>query len=922
MITKKLRSCFCLALQFVLPLGVPAIATAQTPVETGDGWIWWEAENAVDTDLSERIEWAPHNQAQKDILSEGVWIGADSKDFQPHYAVYDIEVPADGTYQFYLRKMGGHTAFRYRFDDGDWRQIPRTASGLDGVTLRRFIGATWVTAGEETLAAGKHRLRMETTDSKNGFVALDAFLLTKNPVTLMGKRKPGEKLGTAPEGWFAFEPDADPYRDDAQLDLRGLNGDIDQLGRIIRKGDTFVYEKSGQPVRLWSVNAGMRMPRMPRPMIDQLAQYLAKRGINCVRLHGTWAYGSGPQATDINPKMQDDAFYFIAALKKEGIYTSISPYFQHWIDLTQSEAFPDYTKKNGGGRPFTLHFFHQPFQEAMKDWYRAILDQENPYTGTRLADDPAIVTFEHVNEDNFFFWTFVNPAKTLPEPYLKDLETQFGAWLAERYGSLDQALAAWGDGAGQKRDHTASGRMEVYGTWQLTEKGRDQRNDLRARDCAEFLVHTMAAFYQEMIDFTRDELGYDGIFNSTSFAVADPKIQTGLFRLAQLPLDVTDYHGHYKGAVDKGDKQWLAGPGTKYYDRSVLRLMDPEGKIQSSLQSVMHRMLNNDRPVINTEFSYMLPNRFHGELPATVAIFGREVGYDQVSFFALDESTGWISTLNDNFYQIQTPTVAGQWPATALLFRSGVLDEGRVLVHETIDEETLYRLEGTTIVPPMFIDDVGAAAMGTSAAEANAGDNAAEQSAYDPRAFLLGKVQVDYLPEAEHTLRVDEQLAELTAGDERGMRSSSGNYRWDTKLGLLRLEAAGGQGAVGFLGEAGTIELPDMRIESPLPFGSILAVAMDGQPLDESAKILLQVMSEAHSYGYTATPETGQRTIEAMGNAPIVVKNLEGSVGFDIPGAASAKVTMLDPNGYAIDSFTGASNIELRPDVLYYIIER
>ncbi len=31
---------------------------------------------------------------------------------------------------------------------------------------------------------------------------------------------------------------------------------------------------------------------------------------------------------------------------------------------------------------------------------------------------------------------------------------------------------------------------------------------------------------------------------------------------------------------------------------------------------------------------------------------------------------------------------------------------------------------------------------------------------------------------------------------------------------------------------------------------------------------------------------------------------------------------MLDANGYRQDSFAGAERIELRPDVLYYIIER
>jgi hypothetical protein len=42
----------------------------------------------------------------------------------------------------------------------------------------------------------------------------------------------------------------------------------------------------------------------------------------------------------------------------------------------------------------------------------------------------------------------------------------------------------------------------------------------------------------------------------------------------------------------------------------------------------------------------------------------------------------------------------------------------------------------------------------------------------------------------------------------------------------------------------------------------------------------------------------------------------------DIPGAARTQVTALDPNGYATGSFTGAGAIDLRPDVLYYIIER
>jgi len=656
-------------------------------------------------------------------------------------------------------------------------------------------------------------------------------------------------------------------------------------------------------------------------MIDQLAKYLAKHGINCVRLHGGWFYGSGPNASEVDPEKQDDAFYFIAALKKEGIHTAISPYFQHWLDLSQSSKFPGYESVKSG-RPFTLHFFHEPFQEAMRDWYRAILDTENPYTGTKLRDDPAVATFEIVNEDNFFFWTF-NPQKILPEVYRKELEKQFGNWLTAKYGSIDKAKAQWGDEGDSvlPSDAPSEGRMGLYSTWMMSEEPmlQGRTNKKRAIDSARFLVETMSDFYGEMVTFLRDDLGYPGPINSTSFAVADPKIMTGLIRLAQSPLGINDFHGHYRGAMEKG-QGWNVGEKSKYYDRSVLRLMSKQGEPEAGIDSVMHRVANDFLPLINTEFSYMLPNRYQPEIAPTVAIFGRECGYDQVSFFALDESNGWISSMQ-SFFPVQTPNIAAQWPATSILFRGNILEEGDIVVKETIDPEKVLNLEGTKIVPPMFIDEVGAAAVGKDADAFN-NDETLKKFGFNPRAFLLGKVMYDFQKGAENKLALHPELDTLIKGDKRGMISSSGQYRWNTSLGLLRLEAAGGQGAIGFLAEAGEIELPDMKIKSSLPFASILAVAMDEKPLKESKKILLQVMSESHNYGFEATPQDGKRTIKSMGKEPIVVRDFEGTVQFMIPGAAQAKVSVLDPNGYAVDSFVGAASITLRPEALYYIIQR
>ncbi|MFW5863987.1 MAG: hypothetical protein ACOCVT_00915 [bacterium] len=885
-------------------------------------YVWWEGEDATDTNLSTRFQFAPNNAKEASVLSGGKWLGRDDDDWiSGGYAEYEINVPDEGEYKLYVRKLWKHGPFRWRFDDQEWKTLSRNAPLIDTATMRKFVAPCWALAGDVSLSAGKHRLRVELIEDTKGFAAFDAFVLTKNFFVPAGTRKPGEKYGTAPEGWFPFEPDADPYADSALLDLRSLSAeDIDQLGSIIAQGEEFVYQKSGEPVRLWSVNSGMQIPAMPRNMIDALAQYLAKRGINCVRLHGGWFYGSGSNASDVDPKKQDDAFYFIAAMKEAGIYVSISPYFQHWLDLSESVKFPGYDTV-ANGRPFTLHFFYEPYQKVMRDWYKAILDPVNPYTGTRLAEDPVISTFELVNEDTFFFWTF-NPDKILPEAYRQELEKQFGDWLTQKYGTIDEALASWGSGGPKVNgDAPEAGRMGLYSVWQMGAEARTQnmQNPKRAIDTARFLVETMQEFYSEMIAYLRDDLGYPGPVNSTSFAVADPKIMTGLVRIAQKPLSTTDYHGHFRGAMEKGEG-WNVGEESKYWDRSVLRLMGKKGQDEAGIDSVMHRVQTRGKPLINTEFSYMLPNRYHSELAPTVAIFGRELGYDQVSFFALAESTGWVASMQ-SFFPVQTPSIAGQWPATSILFRENILKEGDIVVQEFIAPETVLDLEGTKIVPPMFIDEVGAAAVGKDADVFN-NDSVLAQFGFNPRAFLLGKVQYDFQKGAKNRLEFHPQLDSLIKGDQRGMAASSGQYHWHTGRGLLLLEAAGGQGAVGFLEEGARIDLPDMAIESAMPFGSILAVAMDGKALAQSDKILLQVMSEAQNYGYEATPENGKRTIKSMGKAPIIVRNFEGTVSFKFSAAQSAKVTTLDPNGYKRDTFTGAAKIKLQPDVLYYIIEK
>jgi len=227
----------------------PATAAA-TPATATDApaWVWWEAERPKATNFPNRNPFAPTDDKGRNALSAGGWLGAE-KPVTPLFLVYDVAVPRTGTFTFYARKFWRHGPFRWRFDDEPWRNCGPNVALLDDVSLAKFVNANWVELGKVELGAGKHTLRIEV-EAGVGAVAFDCFVLTEGAFTPRGTLKPGTRHAGAPEGWFAFDPDADHATQPAALDLRYLNeASAGEHGFIQVRGDGFMHEKNGEPVR-------------------------------------------------------------------------------------------------------------------------------------------------------------------------------------------------------------------------------------------------------------------------------------------------------------------------------------------------------------------------------------------------------------------------------------------------------------------------------------------------------------------------------------------------------------------------------------------------------------------------------------------------------------------------------------------------
>ncbi|MCX7007295.1 MAG: hypothetical protein NTY53_08605, partial [Kiritimatiellaeota bacterium] len=89
--------------------------------------------------------------------------------------------------------------------------------------------------------------------------------------------------------------------------------------------------------------------------------------------------------------------------------------------------------------------------------------------------------------------------------------------------------------------------------------------------------------------------------------------------------------------------------------------------------------------------------------------------------------------------------------------------------------------------------------------------------------------------------------------------SSTGELKLDYGKGVLIINAPCVQGVSGALRAAGTANLRDLTIASNLELGHIVAIALDAQPLANSKRILLQVMSEEKATDFQAEASGGGR---------------------------------------------------------------
>jgi hypothetical protein len=267
----------------------------------------------------------------------------------------------------------------------------------------------------------------------------------------------------------------------------------------------------GQPLRFWAINTGVDREPVPEapaveggaPDLAHHARWLAKRGVNMVRLHThinpSLKAHPGASITDADTSELEWIWRTVGAMKQAGIYATVSPYWANTMRSDDAKWGTDWIGSHHG-----LLFFDEKLQGAYKAWLKALFTTPAPALGGKtLAEEPALAIFQIQNEDSLLFWT-IQGLKGEPK---RRFGRQFGEWAAKRYGSLGAALQAWGDDK-LPGDDPAAGVLDFKLVWNMTADARRQKSGQGKRldDQLAFWTEAMLRFNKMVADYVHHEL--------------------------------------------------------------------------------------------------------------------------------------------------------------------------------------------------------------------------------------------------------------------------------------------------------------------------------------------------------------------------------------------------------------------------------
>ena len=442
------------------------------------------------------------------------------------------------------------------------------------------------------------------------------------------------------------------------LDLTGIlyQPPVGTTGRVvINKDGNFAFAKEPEKaVRFLSAvylrglfkgHGYFKSPLSSKKSTAEFVRQLKMQGYNMIRFHyldSTLLEGA-KEDFRLNPQTLDKFDYLIYCMKQNGIYANID-FMASRIGYSHGYSW---SAAPGDKRQFKLDIFFQPgVRENWKRGVRALLTHVNPYTKTRLADDPVLAIAVSYNEQEFA-WGMEN---------LGQARSEWQVFLKSRYKTIEALRKAWG---GQANGITGFEQIPAFTAAQV------QENSPLGTDIARFI----ASKETELVDWyqnTARGLGFKGYLGTYTMAQS---LRNIVSRRNSDYIALNSYHAHpFSNAIDTAS--------------SIARHAKPIRPIISVRAC--------GKPLLATELGHAFWNPYRYEEGMVAGAYAAFQGIDGISPFAQQvTNVPGVHPVN-TFDLTHDAILKSQEFLMAFLFRRGDVSRSENMVRVQIDPEAIF----------------------------------------------------------------------------------------------------------------------------------------------------------------------------------------------------------------------------------------
>lgn len=626
---------------------------------------------------------------------------------------------------------------------------------------------------------------------------------------------------------------------------------------------------AGKRLRLWGVNVSMAAGMPPQEHAPRIARRLAQSGVNCLRFHffdilspnGILdARRDDTQALD--PSQLDRLDYFVAELKKCGIYTNLNLNVGHPYKPGDGVADAELL-----GYAKALTYFDPRLLELQRAYARMLLTHRNPYTQAEYRHEPAVAIVELVNENSLvesWFSGRLLGQNTTPHPgtwtdiparYERALTELYNAWLRKRLT------------AEQLADLRTETGVAVDGLIpRLEPKGFAKASTLRFQTEATFYVETERQYFQDLARWLREELGVQAPLVGSS---DHNHGKSGYPHLSSTSLlDIVDGHVYWQHPdyIRQGNKQ----TGFRIGNTPMVNVPLRSSVVQLSRSAIA------GKPYTVSEVNHPFPAEFACEGIPILAAYAAFQDWDGIFWYTLAHKDPVASSpgMIGHFDLFSDPVKMSQLRAGALVFLRGDVSPARQTITRSYSpQQVLESLRLPWSESPYFTPG------------------------FDPAAPLTHAVRIQSFTGPPTT-----QFDAHTGGP---IRADTGELAWhcrDKKDGFVTLETSRSQALIGHCQAAGQ-QPANLAVQLEPTFCAVTLQALDGPSIALSPRLLLTTCGRVANSDMTW--EASRKTLEQWGRAPVCIEPLRGSVGLrNLDGVRAVTAQPLDGAGQALgDAF-------------------